>query len=79
MEQNINKDSQAHLERIKLIQEGEGSYRQDSRDKERDKCRLWFLKKLVNGMLTSNWGSNCIIMVMEKTINQRNEPELKCF
>lgn len=30
-------------------------------------------------MLTSNWGSNCIIMVMEKAINQRNEPELKCF
>lgn len=27
-------------------------------------------------MLTSNWGSNCIIMLMQKTINQRNEPEM---
>lgn len=78
MEQNINKDSLAHLERIILVQEGEDSCGQDSMDKERDKCRLWFKKKLVNGMLTSNWGSHCIIMVMEKTINQRNEPELKC-
>ena len=53
MKQNINKDSLAHLERIKLIQEGEGSYRQDSMDKETDKCRLWFLKKL-----TSEWDVN---------------------
>lgn len=30
-------------------------------------------------MLTSNWGSNYVIMVMRKTINQRNEPELQCF
>lgn len=40
MEQNINKDSLAHLERIELIHEGKGSYRQDSKDKEKDKMQI---------------------------------------
>ena len=52
MKQNINKDSLAHLERIKLIQEGEGSYRQDSMDRETN-VDYGFLKKI-----TSEWDVN---------------------
>lgn len=36
VEQNVNEGPQAPLERIGLIHEGEGSYRQDSMDKERE-------------------------------------------